>query len=61
MPRKSKHVEVKQEEKSTLPAHLEDQRTRVTIGPKVPTNVRVHLDELTAHLFAHNLWLSECI
>jgi len=41
MPRKSKHVQVKEEEEeSPLPAHIEDQRTRVTVGQKVPTNVR---------------------
>lgn len=41
MPRKSKHVAVKDEEDSTkLPPHLEDQRSRVTVGVKFPTNVR---------------------
>jgi DNA-directed RNA polymerase I and III subunit RPAC1 len=38
MPRKSKHVEVKAEDTNALPPHLEDQRTRVTVGAKLPTN-----------------------
>lgn len=46
MPRKSKHVAVKSEaEETNLPDHLEDQRSRVTVGNKFPTNVRIiHLN-----------------
>lgn len=51
MPRKTKHVQVKEEEEeSRLPAHIEDQRTRVTVGQKVPTNVRTYTAYLSFSL-----------